>query len=154
MSNYEIMLLLVRSVPESFLLATCMYVVSRTKINFKHAGLLAVLGAIVSKAVVYLPIGFGVNAVMGILFFLFAFKKLANVKLITSIIATMSAFVGLIISDTLWGMTMNIVFNVPKEQLSALTNPKMLVPCLFSLVIFAGAQFVLKKILDKKFKKD
>lgn len=145
MLNLSPIYILVRSFPESILLALAAFIILDIKIDIKKIIKLGMLLGIVVAAVRLLPISFGVHTIMFMFIYGFMIKKYFNKNVMYSIIVSCGVFIALAISE---GIYLNIATKMIGIDYNSLiqTNFEGAMKSLPSLLIF-----ILIIVISKKF---
>lgn len=138
---------LMRSFPESILVLISFIIlldIKMAKSDIIKTGLL--LGIIIS-AIRVLPISFGVHTILSMCTYVIVIMKLANIKLINSVITSCEVFIALAISEGIYFALATSVLNISENILLNNASFKSAIVTLPSLIIFIIIIIMLRKII-------
>lgn len=99
MSQHDILLLILRMIPEAFLLIYSIYSFTFTKVDIKKILLSSLVGGIVVYFIRMLPVHFGVHTIISIMLYIILAIKINNIEMFKAIASTLAAIIIIFISD-------------------------------------------------------
>lgn len=141
--------ILIRSLPESILLVLAGAMLLDLDIGIKNGCKLGLIMSAIVGLIRFLPITFGVHTILSIVILGIILIIISRGKLIQSIIATLTIFISLVFSESIYLILFKRIFKTNVVFLLNNTNFSMALLSLPSLIIFLGLVFSINKLRKK-----
>lgn len=139
MSQHDFLSLIVRMIPEAFLLIYSIYILTNTKVYFKKIFISSILGGLGVYIIRLLPVHFGVHTIISVMLYIVLAVKINNIEMFKAMATTLVAIIIIFISDLVLVFVYTNIFQLSSELLfgeswiSALTSIPSLI--LFYLIV-------------------
>lgn len=141
--------ILIRSFPESILLILAGYILFNLEINIIDVLKDSILYLIILTFIRIMPISFGIHTVLSMFVIGIIFYKLKKQPIITTILNIANIYICLAISEGIYIIMANCIFEIPTKVLTANTSVHSALLALPSLLIFI-LLITLMKLITKK----
>ena len=157
--SVDILVLLIKGIPEGFLVALAIHVITGTKVEWKKYLLLSGIYILATYLIRFLPITLGINTVLSLFVLIFAFQivhRAALSQVIRAVIASVIILVMIAFSEVLNVLLLTAMYGrEPAEKL--FTSPDGFTRALYStpstiffaLMVVAG-YFVMRAVAKRK----